>query len=32
MGQEVNLCWTYDEPSVAHWHGLDAGAAGRQAL
>ncbi len=31
-GEEVYLCWTTDEPSVAHWHALDAGAAGRQAL
>lgn len=31
-GQEAYLCWTVDEPSVAHWHELDAGAAGRNAL
>lgn len=31
-GEEVYLCWTTDEPSVAHWHELDAGAAGRQSL
>ena len=31
-GRVVFLCWRYDEPSVAHWHALDAGFAGRQAL
>jgi len=31
-GEEVYLCWTVDEPSVAHWHDLDAGAAGRHDL
>jgi hypothetical protein len=31
-GREVYLCWRYDEPSVAHWHDLDAGFAGRQTL
>lgn len=31
-GHEVYLCWTVGEPSVAHWHGIDAGAAGRQEL
>ena len=31
-GREVYLCWRYDEPSVAHWHDLDAGFAGRQPL
>ncbi|MBI3760991.1 MAG: DUF2203 domain-containing protein [Chloroflexi bacterium] len=31
-GREVYLCWRYDEPSVAHWHDLEAGFAGRQAL
>lgn len=31
-GQEVYLCWTVGEPTVAHWHDLDAGAAGRHAL
>jgi hypothetical protein len=31
-GAEVYLCWTLDEPRVAHWHTLDAGAAGRRPL
>ena len=31
-GREVWLCWRFDEPSVAHWHDLDAGFAGRQPL
>ncbi len=31
-GREVYLCWKYDEPSVAHWHDLDSGFAGRQLL
>jgi len=31
-GQEVYLCWTVGEPSVQHWHDLDAGAAGRHEL
>ena len=31
-GQEVYLCWTVGEPSVTHWHDLDAGAAGRHEL
>ena len=28
-GEEIYLCWTVGEPSVSHWHDLDAGAAGR---
>ncbi|HEV8059169.1 MAG TPA: DUF2203 domain-containing protein [Gemmataceae bacterium] len=28
----VYLCWRFDEPSVAFWHELDAGFAGRQKL
>jgi hypothetical protein len=28
----VYLCWRLDEPSVEHWHELDAGFAGRQKL
>ena len=28
----VLLCWRLGEPSVAHWHELDAGVAGRQKL
>jgi len=31
-GREVYLCWRYDEPTVAFWHDLDAGFAGRQPL
>jgi len=31
-GEEVYLCWTVGEPSVQHWHDLDAGAAGRNEL
>jgi hypothetical protein len=31
-GREVWLCWRFDEPSVAHWHDLDAGFAGRKPL
>src|SRR3989338_1655255 len=29
-GRDAYLCWRYDEPSVAHWHNLDAGFGGRQ--
>jgi len=29
-GREVFLCWQYGEESVAYWHELDAGYAGRQ--
>lgn len=31
-GRIVYLCWRLGEPEVAHWHELDAGFAGRQAL
>ncbi len=31
-GREVFLCWKLGEPSVAHWHELDAGFDGRQLL
>jgi len=31
-GRDVLLCWKYDEPSVAHWHDLDSGFAGRRPL
>jgi hypothetical protein len=31
-GREVFLCWRYDEPAVAHWHDLQTGFAGRQAI
>jgi hypothetical protein len=29
-GRDICLCWKLGEPAVAHWHELDAGAAGRQ--
>jgi hypothetical protein len=31
-GREVYLCWRYGEEKVEHWHDLQAGYAGRQAL
>jgi Uncharacterized conserved protein (DUF2203) len=31
-GQEVYLCWSFDEPEVGHWHGLESGLAGRRPL
>lgn len=31
-GRVVYLCWRLGEPSVSHWHELDAGFAGRQPL
>ena len=31
-GRVVLLCWRDGEPSVAHWHDLDVGFAGRQPL
>jgi hypothetical protein len=31
-GREVYLCWRLDEPTVAYWHELQAGVAGRQKL
>jgi len=31
-GRLVFLCWKLGEPSVAHWHELDAGFAGRQPI
>jgi hypothetical protein len=31
-GREVYLCWRYNEPTVAHWHDLEAGFAGRRPL
>lgn len=31
-GRQVLLCWRFDEPSVSHWHEIDAGFAGRQPL
>ena len=30
QGREVLLCWKRGEPSVQHWHELDAGLSGRQ--
>jgi hypothetical protein len=31
-GRPVYLCWKHGEPEVAHWHEIDAGFAGRQAI
>jgi hypothetical protein len=31
-GREVYLCWKLGEEHVSHWHELDAGYSGRQAL
>ncbi len=31
-GREVYLCWRMDEPTVNHWHDLNAGFAGRKKL
>lgn len=31
-GRDIYLCWRYDEPSITHWHDIDAGFAGRQPL
>ena len=31
-GREVYLCWLLDEPSVTHWHAIEAGFAGRRPL
>ena len=31
-GRDVYLCWRFDEPSVAFWHDIEAGFAGRQPL
>ena len=31
-GREVNLCWRYGEHTIAFWHGLDEGFAGRKQL
>jgi len=31
-GRDVYLCWRYDEEQVSHWHDLDTGFAGRQAI
>jgi hypothetical protein len=31
-GRDVYLCWRYGEESVAYWHELEAGYAGRQPI
>lgn len=31
-GVEVRLCWRLGEPSVAHWHPIETGIAGRQPI
>lgn len=31
-GNPVFLCWQFGEPAVAHWHTLEGGFAGRQAI
>jgi hypothetical protein len=31
-GREVYLCWRLGEPTVAHWHELEAGFAGRRRI
>jgi len=31
-GREVYLCWLLDEPAIGHWHGVEAGFAGRRPL
>jgi hypothetical protein len=31
-GREVYLCWEVGEPSVDHWHDLDAGFGGREPI
>lgn len=31
-GEEIYLCWRYDESSVAYWHEKDGGFAGRKLL
>jgi len=30
--QPVYLCWRYGEPDVTHWHDIESGFAGRQAI
>lgn len=32
QGREVCLCWKLGEPTIAHWHELSAGFAGRQPI
>lgn len=31
-GKVVFLCWRYDEPEIAHFHGLDEGFSGRRPI
>ena len=31
-GEQVYLCWKIGEPTIAHWHGLEDGFAGRRPL
>lgn len=31
-GKEVFLCWRLGEPTIAYWHGLDEGFAGRKPI
>ena len=31
-GEEAYLCWLLDEPSVGHWHAVEAGFGGRRPL
>ena len=31
-GDDVYLCWKYDEPEVAFWHSLESGFAGRKKI
>ena len=31
-GQEIYLCWKFDEDRIRYWHDLDSGFAGRQSL
>ena len=31
-GEEAYLCWLLDEPSVRHWHAVEAGFGGRRPL
>ncbi len=30
QGEDIYLCWQYDEASILFWHSLEAGFAGRQ--
>jgi hypothetical protein len=31
-GRTVYLCWRFGEPSISHWHELEAGFSGRQRI